>query len=382
MRLSALFATLVFAARVLGAPPLKDVERSDDAIPGRYIVSLKPGVSRKAYADKLSLKPRASWDSINGFVADLSADALEKLRASPDVASISEDGVVNAWATQTNAPWGLSRLSQRAKLTNQSPSALTHTYTWSGTGGAGVDVYIVDTGIYTAHPDFGGRATWGVSYVGETTDNNGHGTHCAATAGGTTYGVAKLCNLIAVQVLNASGSGSNSGVISSLTWIKNAHLASGRPSVVAMPLGGSASTAVDNAVAALVAAGVHVVVAAGNNNANVANYSPARVPSAITVGGSTIADAPMTSSNYGAGIDVFAPGQNVISAWIGSGSATAALSGSSMATCYVAGLIAYLIGLSGNLSPAAMSTKVANMAVKNVLTGVPSGTVNYLAQNF
>lgn len=167
--------------------------------------------------------------------------------------------------------------------------------------------------------------------------------------------------------------------ISGLNWVASQAKASGRPSIVSMSLGGSASSSLDSAVATLTSAGIHVVVAAGNDNANAQNTSPARAPSAITVGASTVNDERAYYSNYGSVIDVFAPGTAVISTWIGSSNtATNSISGTSMATPHVAGVVAYLISKDGNDTPAALAAKVQSLATKNALSGVPSGTVNYL----
>ncbi|KAJ3525701.1 hypothetical protein NMY22_g10464 [Coprinellus aureogranulatus] len=252
-------------------------------------------------------------------------------------------------------------------------------YVASDAAGAGVDVYVVDTGILTTHKEFGGRARWGTSFVGTSTDGNGHGTHCAGTIGSITYGVAKKVNLIAVQVLSAGGSGSTSGIISGLNWVASQAKASGRPSIVSMSLGGSASSSLDSAVASLTSAGIHVVVAAGNDGIDAQNTSPARAPSAITVGATQINDAKASYSNYGSIVDIFAPGTAIISTWIGSSNtATNSISGTSMATPHVAGVVAYLISKDGNASPAAIASKLQSLATKNALSGIPSGTVNYL----
>ncbi|TFK41179.1 serine protease [Crucibulum laeve] len=365
---SVAFATLALvAAPVLAAPsPLKSVEKFRGETNGKYIVKLKSGISRKGWINKLQLNSTVDWALLNGFAGSLSEDALNTLRASDDVEYIQEDGIMHTMVTQTNAPWGLQRVSQDAKLTSTDTSALTYIYTYDASAGAGVDIYVVDTGIYTSHSDFGGRARWGASFGGYgTSDGNGHGTHCAGTAAGTQYGVAKKANVIAVKVLSDSGSGATSTIVSGLNWVLTQAEASGRPSVVSMSLGGSASTALDNAVTSLTSAGVHVAVAAGNSNVDAANTSPARAASAIT----------------GAVVDIFAPGANVISTWIGSTTAINNISGTSMATPHIAGLIAYLISKDGNVTPAAMSTKIKNLSVKSILTGIPSGTVNYLANN-
>ncbi|KAF9052001.1 peptidase S8/S53 domain-containing protein [Panaeolus papilionaceus] len=354
MRLfTAILLAVALVAPTLASPtiPLREVERFKGQTTGKYIVNFKKGASRSDWAKKL--KVTEDWDLVNGFAAELDEATLNALRASKDV------------ATQTNAPWGLQRISQRAKLSSTSTtlknfSALTYTYDYDASAGSGVDIYIVDTGIYTAHSDFGGRARWGASF------NN-----LGGTAAGSRYGVAKAANLIAVKVLSDSSSGATSGIAK----------ASGRPSVVSMSLGGSAATALDNAVASLTAGGVHVVVAAGNSNTDPGSTSPARAPSAITVGASAINDARSSFSNYGSVVDVFAPGTGITSTWIGSTTATNNISGTFMASPHIAGLVAYLIGKDGNVSPAAMEAKIKSLSTRSALTSVPSSTVNYLAFN-
>ncbi|KAJ8453947.1 hypothetical protein ONZ45_g19499 [Pleurotus djamor] len=300
MRFSAIFASLAILAPVLAAPALRTVESyAGQRVQDSYIVKLKDGASRKTLLKNLGVNATYEWDhALNGFAGKFSAKTLEALRASADVESISEDGVMSIFATQTNAPWGLARLSSPSRLTSTNTAALTYTYTYDATG-SGVDVYVVDTGVYTAHSTFGGRARWGATFGGyANADGNGHGTHCAGTVGGSQYGVAKAASIIAVKVLSDAGSGSVADIVSGLNWVLSSARSSGRPSIVSMSLGGGASTALDNAVASLTAGGVHVVVAAGNSNTNAANTSPARAPSAITVGASTIADARASFSNY------------------------------------------------------------------------------------
>ncbi|KAJ8457203.1 hypothetical protein ONZ45_g863 [Pleurotus djamor] len=384
MRFSAILASLALLAPVFAAPAMKTVETfSGERVADSFIVKLKAGASRRTVLKNLGLNATHEWnDALNGFAGKFSEQTLDALRASPDVESISEDGIMSIFDTQTNAPWGLSRLSSSTRLSNQNTNALTFSYTFDASAGAGVDVYIVDTGVFIDHQQFGGRARWGATFVGNVNaDGNGHGTHCAGTVAGSQFGVAKRANIIAVKVLSDAGSGSVAGIVSGLDFVASQAAASGRPSIVSMSLGGGASSALDNAVSSLTSRGVHVVVAAGNDNANAANTSPARAPSAITVGASTIADARASFSNFGSVVDVFAPGQNVISSWIGSTTATNNISGTSMATPHVAGLVAYLIGLQGNVSPAAMSDKIKSLSLKGVLSGIPSGTINDLAHN-
>ncbi|EJF66736.1 serine protease [Dichomitus squalens LYAD-421 SS1] len=386
-------ATLALFTAASAAPTqLKTIEKyAGEVKPSSYIVKLKDGVSKDAHLAWLAENHGASatvthpeWQEgfLNGFAGTFGSDALSALRASPDVELISEDGVVSIFATQTNAPWGLQRISQAAKLADQNTSDLTFTYTYDDSAGSGVDIYIVDTGIYTAHSEFGGRATWGATFGGYAdADGHGHGTHVSGTAAGATYGVAKKAKLFAVKVLSDSGSGYVSDIVSGLNWVGQQAAASGRPSIASLSLGGGTSQTLDDAVTALTTQGVHVTVAAGNSNTDASTSSPARAPAVITVGASTIADARASFSNYGSVVDIFGPGQNVISSWIGGVNATNNISGTSMATPHIAGLVATIIARDGNASPADISTKIQTLSTKGALSSIPSGTVNDLARN-
>ncbi|KAI0651894.1 serine protease [Trametes meyenii] len=398
-----LFATVSAALALLAAPifaaptaSLHTVEKfAGDKKSQSYIVKLRDGVAKDATIDWLaanhgnsSTVTHPEWEAsiLHGFAGILEDDALNALRASPDVEYIAEDGIfhINTAVTQTNAPWGLQRISQAAKLSSQNTGSLTYTYTYDSSAGSGVDIYIVDTGIFTAHSEFGGRARWGATFGGYAdADGHGHGTHVSGTAAGSTYGVAKEANLIAVKVLSDGGSGSVSDIVSGLNWIGQQVTSSGRPSIASLSLGGGASTALDNAVTSLTQQGIHVTVAAGNSNVDAANTSPARAAAAVTVGASTIADARASFSNFGSVVDIFAPGQNIISAWIGGTTvrATNNVSGTSQATPHIAGLIATLISRDGNSSPASISSKIQQLSTKGALTGIPSGTINDLARN-
>ncbi|KAG5640721.1 hypothetical protein DXG03_007430 [Asterophora parasitica] len=380
---AAVFAALALAAPVFGAAPLRAVEKFDGQTSGKFIVKLKEGVTKsKVFAQLKNSNVTHDWSVIHGFAGHLSTQAVNALRASPDVEYIAEDGIVSTFATQTNAPWGLARISQPARLASQDTSALTYSYTYDDSAGAGVDVYVVDTGVYTGHSTFGGRARWGATFGGyPDADGNGHGTHVAGTVGGSQYGVAKAASIIAVKVLSDAGSGAVVDIVDGLQWVASAAAASGRPSIATLSLGGGASVPLDNAVTSLVNKGIHVTVAAGNDNVDAKSTSPARAAGVNTVGASSIVDARAYFSNYGAVVDVFAPGLNVISSWIGSPTATNNISGTSMATPHVAGLVAYLIGLNGNSSPADITALLKSLSVKGVLTGIPRGTVNNLIQN-
>ncbi|KAG5645289.1 hypothetical protein DXG03_006591 [Asterophora parasitica] len=248
---TAVFAAIALAAPVFAGPtPLRTVEKFNGKTSGKYIVKLKEGVTKsKVFGQLKNSKVTHDWKVIHGFAGQLSEEAVNVLRASPDVEYIAEDGIVTTFATQTNAPWGLARLSQRAKLANQDTNALTFSYTYDNTAGAGVDVYVVDTGVYTAHSTFGGRARWGATFGGyPNADGNGHGTHVAGTVGGSQYGVAKAANVIAVKVLSDAGSGAIVDIVSGLEWVASAVAASRRPSIATLSLGGGASVPLDNAV--------------------------------------------------------------------------------------------------------------------------------------
>ncbi|KAF4577549.1 subtilisin-like serine protease [Pleurotus pulmonarius] len=387
--LSSILAFFVLCAPVLAIPTtLKSVETfGGERNHGSYIIKLKPGVAKSNILKSLGEKATHQWDAaLNGFAGKFSDKALRFLRASPFVESISEDGIMNIFqdsdvVTQTDAPWGLARIS--SPTTVEGPVAgLDFTYTYAPPAGEGVDVYVVDTGVFTNHTQFGGRARWGATFGSyQDADGHGHGTHCAGTVAGSTYGVAKAANIIAVKVLSDGGCVSPRSRVSGLNYVLDSYQASGRPTIVSMSLGGGKSTPLDNAVATLTAGGVHVVIAAGNSNTDAANTSPARAPSAITVGASNIADARASFSNYGAVVDVSAPGQDIISSWIGSEDATNRISGTSMATPHVAGLVAYLISIHGNKTPAEIEALVVELSSKDALTGIPSGTANRIAQN-
>ena len=308
--------------------------------------------------------------SISGFSAEMSEEQALNLSNDPRVQFVEEDSVMEATATQTNPPWGLDRVGQRDLPLNQ-----TYSYT---TTGSGVNVYIIDTGIRRTHTQFAGRAVVGFDSVGDgqnTNDCNGHGTHVSGTVGGSTYGIAKGVRLFAVRVLNCSGSGTNSGVIAGVDWVTANHI---NPAVANMSLGGGISTALDTAVNNSINSGVTYAVAAGNSNVNASNSSPARVAAAITVGSSTINDARSSFSNFGSVVDIFAPGSSILSAWRTSDTATATLSGTSMATPHVAGVAARFLQSNPTASPATVRNELVNQATLNHLSGLPTGTANRL----
>ena len=308
--------------------------------------------------------------AINGYSAWMSDDQAVALSQDPRVKFVEEDSVMWATVTQTNPPWGLDRIGQRDLPLNQ-------TYSYTSTG-AGVNAYIIDTGIRVTHTQFGGRASVAFDAVGDGqngNDCNGHGTHVSGTVGGSTFGVAKAVRLFAVRVLNCAGSGSNAGVIAGVDWVTAHHVS---PAVANMSLGGGVSTALDTAVRNSINSGVTYAIAAGNSNVNATNSSPARVAEAITVGATTMTDARSSFSNFGSVVDIFAPGSAILSAWRTSDTATNTISGTSMATPHVAGVAARFLQNNPGASPAAVRNELVAQATLNHLSGIPSGTSNRL----
>lgn len=368
------------ARRATPAPLLKP--RDGTIIADKYIVKLADGVQAAGVDEALNLfKADAdhvySAEGFKGFAGTLDASELTALLSHPDVEFVEHDAEVhtNAFTTQSGATWGITRISHKSRTATG--------YTYDTSAGEGTCSYIIDTGIYTAHADFGGRATHLANFAsdGSSADGNGHGTHVAGTVGSATYGVAKKTKLYAVRVLNANGSGTNSGVIAGMNYVATDVGSRSCPkgAVANMSLGGGKSTAVNDAAAALVNAGVFLAVAAGNDGANAANYSPASAPSACTVGATTSADALASYSNRGSLVDILAPGSAITSTWNNGG--TNSISGTSMASPHIAGLGAYLLALEGSRTPAALCARIKALAQSGVVSGVPSGTVNQLAFN-
>src|SRR5688572_25251604 len=298
--------------------------------------------------------------ALTGAVLELASEKqAERLAEHPAVKLVEENGIVRASATQSNPTWGLDRIDQR-----DLPLSASYTY---DTTASNVNAYIIDTGILTTHTQFGGRAIHGTDTVdgdSNATDCNGHGTHVAGTVGGSTYGVAKGVTLVAVRVLNCQGSGTNSGVVAGIDWATADHQA-GQPAVANMSLGGGASTATDDAVQRAINDGITMAVAAGNENQNACNVSPARAPNAITVGSTTSTDARSSFSNWGTCLDIFAPGSSITSAWYTSTTATNTISGTSMATPHVAGVAALYLSQFGNASPQTVRDALVNNSTLN-----------------
>jgi subtilisin family serine protease len=349
-----------------------------------FIVVLKDGAVGRAAPVAAEHAARFGADvtfvyehALKGYAARIAPGLVGALAADARVAYIERDGMAHTMVTQTGATWGLDRIDQQNL-------PLSTTYTYSNTG-AGVTAYIIDTGIRYDHADFGGRASFGYdSFGGNGGDCNGHGTHVAGTVGGAIYGVAKEVTLVAVRVLNCSGSGSWSGVIAGIDWV-TANAA--KPAVANMSLGGGASTAVDNAVKNSIASGVSYAIAAGNGNmAGVAQdackSSPARVPEAMTIGATDKTDRKASWSNFGSCIDWFAPGVGITSAWHTSNSATNTISGTSMATPHTAGVAALHLQGNPNHSPQQVRDALYEGTTKGKVTSSKTANNHLLFTNY
>lgn len=313
--------------------------------------------------------------ALRGFAVSLPAAAadafLEAMANNPNVDRVEADSIVSRHVyTQLAAPWGLDRSDQRTLPLDTS-------FKWTASG-TGVTAFVVDTGILATHNYFSGRVLNGYTAINDgrgTEDCNGHGTHVAGTLGGSETGIAKSVTLVPVRVLDCTGSGALSGVIAGLDWV----VANARPrSVINLSLGGAASTTLDQAVANAVARGITVVVAAGNSSANACGYSPARVTEAITVGATTSSDQRASFSNYGACLDLFAPGEGIRSAWYTGPTATATLSGTSMASPHVAGVVAQLLESASDTSPAAITRALIAATTSGAVTNAGTDSPNRL----
>ncbi|KAF7549538.1 hypothetical protein G7Z17_g6340 [Cylindrodendrum hubeiense] len=393
----------------LAVAPVKNADISADiVVPDKYIVKYKSAAgssNRKKHESDITKKAKKknkkgvvntiSIDGFQGYVVEIPASELNDIANSDLIEYIEKDSVVNATAvaaspehlekraftTQASAPWGLARISHKA---GGNTGSFESGYYYDGSAGAYVRVYVVDSGIRTTHTEFAGRAIWGVNYItgSPNTDEFGHGTHVAGTIAGKTYGVAKRATVVAVKVLDKTGSGTMSGIILGLNWaVNNAKgLGVASKSVVNMSLGGAYTASVNAAVKAATDAGLTVVVAAGNNNDDSSYYSPASAPTAITVGAVEGTNFRAWFSNYGSLVDIFAPGVSTLSAYHTSDTATRYLAGTSMATPHVAGLAAYFITKDKLSGSTAVSNRIFTAAVSGVVAD-PVGSWNRLAYN-
>ncbi len=345
-------------------------------VPGEYIVVFRPTVTNPAALAAQLVRVQGGTlrftytSALKGFAAKLPAAAAAALAHNPNVAYVEPDQVYGIDVTQSmdgnGDPWGLDRVDQQ-------PLPLSRTYTYTATG-AGVHAYIIDTGIWDLHPDFGGRANNVYDAFGATgTDCHGHGTHVAGTIGGTTYGLAKGVSLHGVRVLSCAGLGLTSQIIAGIDWVRQNAI---RPAVANMSLGGGLSTALNDATTNLWNSGVFVAVAAGNDNADACTASPASATGAFTAAASEKTDAKASYSNWGNCVEAYAPGSAIVSDFLGG--TTMSLSGTSMASPHFAGVAVLYKATFGDQPSATVSNWIVNNATSGAISGNPGGTPNKL----
>jgi subtilisin family serine protease len=371
-------ATAVVAMPAQAAEGQIRLAGTENSVAGSYIVVLRDSAERTASvsAEATSLAGEYGADvsrtytaALHGFAMHATEAEAKKLAADDTVAYVEQSQKFTINDTQDNPPsWGLDRIDQR-----DLPLDNAYNYTDKGDG---VTAYVVDTGVMIGHPTFEGRATSGFDAVdgdNDASDGHGHGTHVAGTIGGAEYGVAKGVHIVAVRVLDDQGSGTTEQVVAGIDWVAQNH--SG-PSVANMSLGGGVDDALDDAVRGAVESGVTFAVAAGNSAADAANFSPARVAEAITVAASDDADGQASFSNFGAGVDLYAPGVGITSSWNDGGTNT--ISGTSMATPHVTGAAALYLSAHPDATPADVAAGLTAAATPDKITNATAGTPNKL----
>ncbi|PYH79294.1 Allergen Asp f 13 [Aspergillus uvarum CBS 121591] len=390
------FGSLLSA--VLAAPTLES-RQTLQTIPGKYIVTFKPGTDdakideHTAWATNLHRRHLEGRSFIEGdlpagieryykinrfsaYAGSFDDATIAAIRQHADVANVEEDQVweLDGLVTERNAPWGLGCISHRGQNSTD--------YIYDDSAGIATYAYIVDTGILSSHDEFGGRVLLAYNAAGgQHVDGVGHGTHVAGIIGGRTYGVAKRATLVSVKVFVGESS-STSVILDGFNWAVNDIVSKNRTSksVINMSLGGSYSSTFNDAVENAFDEGVLSIVAAGNENRDASRTSPASAPDAVTVAAINRRNSRSNFSNYGSFVDIFAPGEDILSSWIGSDTTTRSISGTSMATPHVAGLTMYLMALENLSTPAAVTARLKALATRNVVTNT-AGSPNLLAYN-
>lgn len=386
---------LFFLACFVGLTVALKLSEVAEPVANSYIVQFKKNVAENLRKEHIAQHTNATilheydFGSFQGYAAEMPEEELSIALNSPLVEIVEQDGIVRASActTQSGATWGLVRTSQQNLNING------NYFYEDSLAGNGIRAYVIDTGIYCAHNDFGNRCVWGTNTVDNSnSDGNGHGTHVAGTIGGSTYGLAKGCTLVAVKVLNAGGSGTTAGVIAGVNWVVtdvNKHNAKAKygkkapaKGVSNMSLGGGRSTTMNNAVNAMVEAEVVSAVAAGNDNSNACNYSPASAELAIGAGATSNSDSRSSFSNYGNCVDIFAPGQSITAPWIGNPNADNTISGTSMASPHIAGIAVKLIAQHPDFDADKIKDEMLSISTPNKVNNPGSGSPNRLSYHY
>jgi subtilisin family serine protease len=393
--MKSILAVLALVAVALAWVPLLDVD-DPTCRKGEWIVQYKWNTSREDaqkhwdIMEATGVTVMYKYDmgaDYRGFAGIFSEQAISHLQTDPLVEKINCNVMAHIVCdtVQNGATWGLARTSHTSSIADGVPA----TYEYNGANlGSGINVFVLDTSIYTGHNDFQGRAILGNNFAGGgNTDGNGHGTHCAGTIGGTTWGIAKNVNLIAVKVLSDGGSGQYAWIINGINWVVN-YPGNNNAKIISMSLGGPSEGGLTGPCNAAVNAGVIIVVAAGNSNANACNFYPAGIASCITVAasdttsqGENQVDVRASFSNFGTCCDIFAPGDAVTSAWIGAPTATRVLSGTSMACPHVAGEAAVLRSRHPTYSPQQIRDLLVATGHQGIITNPGAGSPNVLLYN-